>query len=101
MVRLVIEHDDVFQAHEVRHDALDHLAFRFERVEVVTAPPLEQRASAGGEFDTLPQLERVEIRDDEFRALEVFQHLLRNQLAMRVVTVGIVWLENAQAVFDG
>ena len=48
VVGLVVEDQDVLQAHQVGHDALDHLAFGFERVQLLrrgpgagTRPPLE------------------------------------------------------------
>ena len=35
VVRLVVEHEDVLHAHQLGHDALEHLAFGLERVELV------------------------------------------------------------------
>ena len=41
MVGFVVDDQDVFQAHEFRHDALQHLPLGFERVQRLT-PTLEQ-----------------------------------------------------------
>ena len=35
VVRLVVEHEDVLQAHQVGHDPLEHLAFGFQRVQLL------------------------------------------------------------------
>ena len=45
VMRLVVEDQDVLHAHQVGHDALEHLAFGFEGLEFVAAA-LEQRAAA-------------------------------------------------------
>ena len=37
VVRLVVEDDDVLHAHQLGHDALEHLAFGFQRVELLAA----------------------------------------------------------------
>ena len=47
MVGLVIEHHDVFHAHEIGHDPLEHLALGFDGIQLVARPALEQRAAAG------------------------------------------------------
>ena len=53
MVCLVVEHEDVFDTHQIRHDTLEHLAFNFSGVQFVAGAALEQRASAGGQIDVL------------------------------------------------
>ena len=98
-MRLVVEDQDVLHAHQVGHDALDHLAFGFEGVQLFAAP-LKQRAAAFGKFDALAQLEGVIVGDDDLGAVDVVQHVARDQFAARVVAVGIVRLEDAQAVLD-
>ena len=45
-MRLVVENEDVFHAHEFGHDSLDHLAFGFERFRYRSPSALEQRAAA-------------------------------------------------------
>ena len=39
VVRLVVEDEDVLHAHQVGHDALDHLAFGFQRVQFLAVRP--------------------------------------------------------------
>ena len=39
VVRLVVEDEDVLHAHQVGHDALEHLAFGFQRVQFVAVGP--------------------------------------------------------------
>ena len=68
MVRLVVEDEDVLHAHQVGHDALDHLAFGFERVQLVARAALEQRATAFGELHALAELEGVVVGDDDLGA---------------------------------
>ena len=99
VVRLVVEDEDVLHAHQVGHDALEHLAFGLERVELLAAA-LEQRAAALRELDPLAELEGVVVGDDDLRALDVVEHVGRDQLAACVVAVGVVRLEDAQAVLD-
>jgi len=58
-MRFVVDHEDVLQAHEVRHHALDHLAFGFESIQFFAVPTFEQSATAFGDLDALAQLECV------------------------------------------
>ncbi len=99
VVGFVVEHEDVFHAHQVGHDALDHLAFGFQCIEVVAAA-LKQCPPAGRELDSLAKLESVVVGDDDLGPLDVVEHVAGNQLAAGVVAVGVVRLENAQAVLD-
>jgi len=46
-MRFVVEHEDVLQAHQVGHHALEHLTFGLKRVQFLAAP-LEQRTAALG-----------------------------------------------------
>ena len=99
VVRLVVEDEDVLHAHQVGHDALEHLAFGFQRVQLVAAA-LEQRAAALGELHALAELEGVVVGDDDLGAFEVVEHVAGHQFAAGVVAVRIVRLEDAQAVLD-
>ena len=65
------------------------------------AAALEQRAAALRELDPLAQLEGVVVGDDDLGAVEVVEHVARDQLAAGVVAVRVVRLEDAQAVLDG
>ena len=99
MVRLVIEHENVLHAHQVGHDPLQHLAFGFEGVQLVAAP-LQQRAPALGEIDAFAELEGVVVGDDDLGAVHVVQHVARHQLAVLVIAVRVVRLQDPQAVLD-
>ena len=63
--------------------------------------PLEQGATASGEIQPLAQPEGVVIRDDDLGALQIAQHVTRNQLAAGVVAIRVMGLEHAQAIADG
>ena len=56
---LVVEHDDVLEAHQFGHDALDHLPFGFKRLERLAAPAFERGARALRHVHALAQLEGV------------------------------------------
>ena len=100
MMRLVIQHHDVFQAHQIWHHALKHLAFGFECVQFLAAS-LQKRTPAFGEVNAFAQFEGVKIRDENFCAKNIVQHIGGNKFAAGVITVGVVGLENAQAFLDG
>ena len=99
MVRLVVEYEHVLEAHQLGHHALEHLAFGFERVQFFAAS-FQQRSSALGELHALAKFERVIIRDDDLRAVDVFEHVGRYELTRLIVAIRIVGLENPQPVLD-
>src|SRR5437764_12504101 len=68
---------------------------------VCSDPPLEQGATASGEFQPFTQLQGVVVRDDDLGALEIAQHVARHQLTAGVVTIRVIGLEHAQAITDG
>ena len=88
VVRLVVDDEDVLHAHQVGHDALEHLAFGLQRVEFLAAAPLKQRAAARGKFDALAQLEGVVVGDDDLGPVHVVEHVAGNEFAAGVVAVG-------------
>ena len=100
MVRFVVQHHDVFHAHEFRHDALEHLPFGFLGGEGF-APALEQAAAVAGRVQTFSQLEGVEVGDDDLGSLEVVQHAFGDEFPVLVVAVGVVGLQHSQAILDG
>ena len=100
VMSLVIEHEDVLQAHQAGHHSLDHLSFGFQRVQFFAAA-LEQGAAALGKLDALAKLESVVIRDDDLGAIELAEHVAGNQLPVLVVAVRVVRLEHAEPVADG
>ena len=65
VVRLVVEHQDVLHAHQLGHDALEHLAFGLQRVAARRPAALEQRAAALRQLHPLAQLEGVVVGDDD------------------------------------
>ena len=66
-MRLVVEDEDVLHAHQIGHDALQHLPFGFERVQFVAAT-LKQATAALRKLDALAKLEGVIVRDDDLGA---------------------------------
>ena len=100
VVGLVVEHQDVLHAHEVRHHPLEHLA-RGLAGRDVRAPTLEEGAASLREGEGLAAHEGVVVGDDDLRAVEIAEHVGRHQLAAAVVAVGVVRLEHPQAVADG
>ena len=99
MVRLIVDHQNVLHAHQLGHDALEHLPLGFLGGERLTMA-LEKRPATLGEFHSLAQLESVVIGDNDFGAVKVGEHVRRDEFAGLVVRVGIVRLENTQAVPD-
>ncbi len=100
VVGLVVDHDDVLEAHQLVHAAVQHLAFGLDRVR------RRRRGPAGGSgrpsrLRGLPPAEGVVVGDDDLGAGDVGQHVHRHQLAVLVVAVGVVGLQDAQAVLDG
>jgi hypothetical protein len=100
VMRLVIEHHDVFHTHQVRHDTLEHLPFAFERVDGVTMTTFQKGSVAFGKFEPLSELESVIVGDDDFGALYVVEHVRRYQLAAGVVAFGVTRLEHAKPILD-
>ena len=90
VVGFVVEDQDVLQAHQVGHDALEHLAFGFERVQFFAAA-LEQGAAAFGELHALAEFEGVVVGDDDLGAVDIGEHVGGNQFAAGVVAVRDRW----------
>jgi hypothetical protein len=97
VVRLIVQHDDALQAHQVGHDPLHHLPFGFQRVQLRTAA-LEQGTRALGEVDPLAQLEGVIVGQHDLRPVDVREHVAGDQLAALVVAVGVIGRHHAQPV---
>jgi hypothetical protein len=97
MVGLIVQHEDALEAHQLRHDALEHLPFALQRVQRLADATLEERAPAPG------QLERVVVGDDDLGAVDVVEHVARRQLAAGVVAVLVVGEQDAPVtgVCDG
>ena len=72
VMRLVIEHEDVLQAHQAGHHPLDHLSFGFQRIQLLPAT-LEQGSAALGKLDALAKLEGVVVGDDDLGAIDVLR----------------------------
>ncbi len=43
----------------------------------------------------------MKIGDDDFRLLDVWQHVAGNEFTLLEIALGVVRLENAKAIFDG
>ena len=101
VVGLVVDGEDVFQAHEVGHDPLQHLAGGLLGVEGLAPAALEELAVALGDVEALAAAEGVVVGDDDLGALDRVQQVGGDQFAAGVVAVGVVGLEDAQPVLDG
>ena len=100
VVGLVVEHQDVLHAHEVRHHPLEHLARGLAGRDVRT-PALEEGAASLRDGEGLALHEGVVVGDDDLGAVQVAEHVGRHQLAALVVAVRVVRLEHPQAIADG
>jgi hypothetical protein len=100
MMGLIVQHQDILQAHQFGHDPLQHLPFGFERIERLAAA-LQQRSAALRQLHALAELEGVIVGNDNLRPLQVAQHIAGHELAALIVAIGIVGLEHAQPVADG
>ena len=101
MMRLVIDDEDVLHAHQLGHDALEHLAFGFGGDDLIAGAALEQLSPAFGNIDALAQLEGVIVGDDDLGTAYVVQQVGRHQFPFPVVAVGIKRLKYTQAIPDG
>jgi hypothetical protein len=100
MMGFVVQHDDVFHAHQIGHDAMQHLAFGFQSLHLLAAPAFDRVARSFGDVDAFAQFEGVVVGDDDFGAGNVRQHVGRHQFAVLVVALGIVGQQHAQSVAD-
>ncbi len=101
MVGFVVEDEDIFEAHEIGQDALDHLAFGFEGVQGVAAA-LQEGAGALGEFEAVAELEGVIVGDDDLGAGDVGEEIGRDESAGGIeVAVRLIGMEYLEAVLDG
>ena len=101
VVGFVVDDEDVFEAHEFRHDALDHLAFGFFGFEIFAVAAFEESAGAFGYVQPFARFEGVVIRDDDPGFTDLRKHVPRDEFAGFVITVGVVRLQDAEAVFNG
>ena len=104
VVRLVVQHDDAAvlarEAQQVVGDPLQHLAVVLNRVRGRIAA-LEQRTTRLADLQRLARLEGVVVGDDDLGAVDVRQHVRRDQFPAFVIAVRVVGLQDAQAVSDG
>src|SRR5260221_390384 len=61
---------------------------------------LKELASTLGQFDALAQFERVKVGDHDLGPVHIVEHVVGNDLDTSVVAVGVIWLQNAQSIFD-
>lgn len=59
VMRLVVQDEDVLHAHQLGHDALDHLPFGLQRVGLGAGAALQELPAALRQLDALAQLEGV------------------------------------------
>ena len=101
VMRLVVDNQNVLHAHQVRHDALQHLAFGFQGQRSVAGAALQQLAATFGQLNALTHLEGVVVRDDDLGFAHVVEHVVGQQLTVFVIAVRVVGLQDAQTVLDG
>ena len=99
VVSLVVQGEDALEAHQARHDALEHLPLGLLRPQLRPGA-LQQGAAPLRQLQPLARHERVVVGDDDLRPLEVAQHVAGHELAARVVGVGVVRLQHPQPVAD-
>ena len=99
MVGFVVECHDVFHAHQLGHDPLEHLSFALQRLDLRASPP-EERTASFRDLQRFPPHEGVVIGDDDFRAVQVAEHVAGHEFAARVVAVRVVWFQDPQPITD-
>ena len=92
---LVVDDDDVLLAAEFPADAVDHLGRGL--VEVGAENLLGQLVG----LDQLPDLEGVEVGDEDLGPAELPDQVGRDEVAEPVVVLGVVGPEHPQPVADG
>jgi len=101
VVGLVVDGQDIFHAHQLGHDPLEHLPFGFKGVERLAAPSLKKEATALGDLQSFPQFEGVVIGDDDLCPRKIGQHVGGDKLTALVIAVRVVGLEHPEAITDG
>ena len=99
MVGLVVDDDDVLEAHELFGNAANHLAFGFLGHDGRVAA-LQKRAADLVDFQNLLELKRVEVGDDDLGLVDVVQHVAGNEFAGAVIAFNVAGQQNAQPVLD-
>ena len=99
MMCLVVDHEDVLQAHQVRHDPLEHLPLGLLGLQLFAAA-LKKIAGAGRDLQSLAQHEGVVVGNDNLCPLHVFEHVARDQFTGAVVVVRVVRQEHTESVAD-
>ena len=98
-MRLVVQHDDVLQPHQVAAGAAQHLAFGFDGLQFRTMA-LQQRPPCLRHLHVFAPAEGVVVGDDDLRPLDVAEHIVRHEFAIAVIAVRIVRQEHLQPVLD-
>ena len=99
VVRLVVQGEDALHAHQARHDPLEHLPLGLFCPQL-RSRSLQEGAATLRQRQRLAPQKRVVVGDDDLRPLQVAEHVVRHQLAARVVAVRVVRLEHPQPVPD-
>ena len=101
VVGLVVDGHDVFHAHEVRHDPLDHLTFGFQRLDVLSRAAFQKETSTFGNFDSFAELEGMVVGDDNLRLADVIEHIVWDKLTAGVVAIRVIGLKNTETILNG
>ena len=100
VMRLVVQDQDVFHAHQFGHHPPEHLPVGFQRPNLVPAAPFQQCAPDPGKLQSVAPHEGMIVGDDDPGAPDVGKHVDRRQFAAPVIAVGIVRLQDPEPVAD-
>ncbi len=98
-MRLVVDNDDIFEAHQFLGNAPDHLALGFLRHDGLV-PPLQKGAPDLVDFQQFLQLEGVVVRDDDLGLVDVLDHVAGNEFPRAVIAINVVREKDAQPILD-
>ena len=96
----VIDDHDVFYAHQVWYDTLQHLPFSFNRVQFF-ASTLKQRPPAFRYINSFAQFEGVVVCDNDFGSFDITDHIVGNKFTALIIAIGIIRLQDAKPVANG
>ena len=94
MVCFIIENENILQAHEFGHDALDHLSFGFECIQALRHC-LEEGPPALRQLHAVAEFKGMVVRNHDLSPFEIAKHVAGNQFAARIVAVRIIGLKHA------
>ncbi len=97
MVGLIIHNHDIFHAHEVSHDPLNHLSLGFLGGQRL-APALEKRSGSSGNIRLFPKFERMEVGYEDLCLAQIIKHVTRHKFPACIIRVRIIGLQYSESV---